>query len=339
MDVSVVICAYTERRWLDLVAAVASVQRQTAPPLELILVVDHNEQLLTRARHELADVTVVANSGMRGLAGARNTGIDAATGEVIAFLDDDAAADASWLAELVNGYADEGVLGVGGSIIPAWRSGRPRWFPEEFDWVVGCTYRGAPRRGPVRNLIGASMSFRRQVFDVVGGFREGIGRVGTRPLGCEETELCIRAGRAWPEGRFLTVEAASVHHTVMPERARWSYFWSRCYAEGLSKAIVSGISGSGRALASERTYVTRALPQGVRLGVAQSLAGDPYGLVRAGAIVAGLAVTTAGYGRGSLARSTVDTLDTLDTAKADPQVRSAPTVLGGSAAPTKAGAT
>src|SRR5581483_7826900 len=97
--------------------------------------------------------------------------------DAIAFLDDDAAADPSWLAELLRGYQERDVLGVGGRIDPAWSTKRPRWFPEEFAWVVGCTYRGIPSHpSPVRNLIGANMSLRRSVFDAVGGFRTELGR-------------------------------------------------------------------------------------------------------------------------------------------------------------------
>ncbi|HLI56097.1 MAG TPA: glycosyltransferase, partial [Actinomycetota bacterium] len=46
---SVVVCAYTERRWDDLVAAVASLKAQTDPPFEIILSIDHNPELYARA--------------------------------------------------------------------------------------------------------------------------------------------------------------------------------------------------------------------------------------------------------------------------------------------------
>ena len=79
LDVSVVICAYTEARWQDLLAAVDSVQRQSAPPREIIIVIDHNPALLERTRTHLAGVVVVKNREQRGLSGARNSGIAAAS--------------------------------------------------------------------------------------------------------------------------------------------------------------------------------------------------------------------------------------------------------------------
>ena len=301
-DVSGVICAYTEARWDGLFAAVESVQRQSEPPREIVVAIDHNPALLERVRAHIPGVIVVENREPRGLSGARNSGLAVAQGEVIAFLDEDAVAAPDWLAQLSAGYENPLVLGVGGAIEPMWLGGRPNWFPEEFNWVVGCTYRGMPQTtAPVRNLIGCNMSFRREVFEAIGGFRNGIGRVGTRPLGCEETEFCIRANQHWPQNLLLYQPWAQVYHRVPTSRARWGYFLSRCYAEGLSKALVSQLVGAGDGLASERTYTLRTLPQGVVRGAVDTfLRRDPTGLARAGAIIAGLAFATAGYLMGTV---------------------------------------
>jgi glycosyltransferase involved in cell wall biosynthesis len=301
-EISVVICAYTERRWNDLVAAVQSVQRQTTPPAEIVVVIDHNPGLFARAQQALEGVRIVENQHARGLSGARNTGVAVSMGALVAFLDDDALAEPTWLEQLTACFQAPDVLGAGGAVDPLWAAARPRWFPDEFAWVVGCSYRGLPRATrPVRNPIGASMCIRREVFAAIGGFRDGIGRLGTRPLGCEETELCIRARQRWPERVFVYEPRARVRHRVPVTRAGWAYFRSRCYAEGLSKAAVARHLGAGPGLGSERTYVLRTLPLGIARGLADAALGrDPAGLARAGAIVAGLALTTAGYLRGSL---------------------------------------
>ncbi|MBX0326316.1 glycosyltransferase [Oscillochloris sp. ZM17-4] len=299
--ISVIICAYTEARWDDLLAAVESVRRQTLPPDEIIVVIDHNPALLARARSMIGGAQVIANSEARGLSGARNTGLSVARGAIIAFMDEDAVAAEDWLATLDTHYAEPEVVGAGGAIKAAWAHGRPSWFPEEFDWVVGCTYTGMPvAPAPVRNLIGCNMSFRREVFARAGSFKDGIGRIGTLPVGCEETELCIRLAQIWPQSVLRYDPQARVRHTVPAARARWGYFRSRCYNEGRSKALVAKLVGSRDGLATERSYTLRTLPLGVARGIGDALRGDGAGLLRAGAIIAGLIVTTAGYGVGQV---------------------------------------
>ncbi|GAA0910346.1 glycosyltransferase family 2 protein [Streptomyces thermoalcalitolerans] len=304
--ISVVICVYTEDRFEDILAAVSSVRAQSRPALETLLVVDHNQALLdrlTREYKEAADVRVLANAGPRGLSAGRNTGIAASRGEIIAFLDDDAVAERDWLRYFAEGYADPRVMAVGGRTVPIWASGRrPAWFPEEFDWVVGCTYKGLPPgRVRVRNVLGGNASFRRTAFDVAGGFATGIGRDGDkRPLGCEETELCIRLGKARPDAVLLIDDRAVIHHRVPASRERFRYFRTRAYAEGLSKALVARSVGAAKGLESERRYTTRVLPAGVARGVRDALLARPGGAGRAGAIVAGVLAAAGGYAVGSI---------------------------------------
>jgi glycosyltransferase involved in cell wall biosynthesis len=292
-----VVCSYTEARWADLAASIASVQEQSRPAAELLVVVDYNPSLLERIRASWPTVISLPNAGPRGLSGARNTGIAAARGAIVAFLDDDAAADPDWLNNLVRPYANERVLGVGGYIEPAFSDAPPAWFPDEFRWVVGCSYRGLPARGgPVRNLIGANMSFRRDVFGGIDGFRSELGHNGRTPGGDEETELCIRVHHRWPDALLMYEPAARVRHHVPSARTTWSYFRARCFAEGLNKARVSRYVGAGDGLASERAYTLFTLPTGMLMAVGAAVRLRQFGYaVRAGAIAAGLAVTTAGY--------------------------------------------
>jgi glycosyltransferase involved in cell wall biosynthesis len=294
MEVSVVICAYTLRRYEDLRAAVGSALAQDPTPLEVLVISDGNDELLERARTDLTDARVLANRLTPGLSGARNTAIAEARGAIVAFLDDDAEAQPGWLAGLVAPYADEAVLGVGGFIEASWDAGRPGWFPPEFDWIVGCSYVGQPAAlAPVRNLIGANMSARRDVLAALGGFTTSLGRVGAGVTGNEETDLCIRGLQRWPGRRWMLSPSARVRHRVPADRGRWKYFVRRCWGEGQSKSAMVGDVGTSEGLSSERSYATRTLPR----GVVRHARHDPR---RSGAIVVGLAVTTASYAVGTV---------------------------------------
>jgi glucosyl-dolichyl phosphate glucuronosyltransferase len=95
-----------------------------------------------------------------------------------------------------------------------------------------------------------------------------------------------------------------VKHNVPASRGTWAYFRRRCYAEGLSKAIVSKLVGSDDGLSSEWDYTLKTLPLGALRGLANGLKGDVNGFRRSGAIIAGLLLTTFGYVRGRLAKAT-----------------------------------
>jgi glycosyltransferase involved in cell wall biosynthesis/GT2 family glycosyltransferase len=294
--ISVVICAFTAERLQVMGEAVESLRAQTLPPHEIVLVIDHAPELLEEVRRLWPDLKIVANREKQGLSGARNTGVAEAGGEVVAFLDDDAIADRRWLERLAAAYADPNVLGAGGTVRPRWLEGKPGWFPPEFDWVVGCTHSGMPRKlSPVRNLVGANMSFRRAPLLEVGGFSHDLGRVGTLPVGCEETDLSIRVHQRWPGSEILYDPGAEVEHVVPPTRGKLRYFLDRCRAEGRSKAVLTGMVGSDDGLSAERSYVRRTLPLGIVGDLRDAIRGDAGGLGRAAMILVGLAATSVDY--------------------------------------------
>ncbi len=295
------ICAYTEQRWDELLAAVRSVQGQSVAAREIIVVIDNNPALLARVREALPNVIAEENSGGRGAGQARNRAVGLAGGSIIAFLDDDAVATPEWIERATAAFENPQVIGVGGTIEPIWEEGRPRWMAEEFYWTLGCTYPGLPTEpAPIRNLIAANMFVRREAFLELGGFRAGFGKTGTRS-GTEETDLCIRANQRWPESIWLYDPAVAVRHRVSASRSRLSYFVSRCYDEGIAKASIVEFVGGRDGLAAERFYTARTLPRGFVRGVTTGLRGDVAGIARSASIVVGLAATVAGYLVGGVA--------------------------------------
>lgn len=293
-SVSVIIAAFADERWGDLVEAVDSVSGQSHPAQETIVVIDHNGRLFLRATAEFAGVRVLENALVHGASGARNTGVAASTSDVVVFMDDDATADPHWLKHLITPFERSAVIGVGGRLEPAWSTRRPRWFAPEFDWVVGGSYRGMPERvTPIRNVWSGNMAIRREVFDAIGGFRVGFGKTGARSRP-EDTDLCLRAG-AVHEGTYWVFQpAALAHHKVPASREQFRFFVRRCFAEGQGKADLGALVDRTTAMSSEKSYARTVLPRGVVIGLGEAIRGDPMGAARSGVILLGLAAATAG---------------------------------------------
>jgi glucosyl-dolichyl phosphate glucuronosyltransferase len=296
--VSVIICAYNEDRWLQLKKSVASVEAQTSPPIEIIVCIDHNEELLRKSEEYFGKerpvgatpLIVLANKYKGHLGAARNTGAEFANGEVLAFLDDDAAAAADWLEQLIVPYDDERVGAVGGAPLPVFELTRPRWFPYEFDWVLGCAYRGLPlTRAPLRHLIGANMSARRSAFREVGGIHSD-----------HQDDMDMSHRIAHARHRVLYEPLAVVHHFVPAGRTTWHYFWRKCYFANRAKVTVFANMREASNLSAELAFVTRTLTTGVLTEIRHVIRGDLYGLARIGAMVAGIALAGLGHLSGKL---------------------------------------
>jgi glycosyltransferase involved in cell wall biosynthesis len=312
---SVVVSTYDAKRWDDLIACVIAIEQQSRKPLEVIVVVDHNRELLERAAGLFPNTRVVANRRSRGLAGARNTGIEIAKGDIIAFIDDDACAEENWLGPLEDCFCAPETVGAGGALLPLWQGPTPSWFPPEFYWVVGCSYKGLPEQlAPVRNPIGANMAVRASVLNEVGGFREGLtddaprelrGRGVVRAGGNvpDDTDLAIRITQRRPHGIWLYQPRARVRHTVTSERASFGYFLRRSFEEGVGKASLSRLIGASSGLASERRYLATVLPKSICRDFGRFLRGDRAAALRALAIAAGSAAAGAGFLSVALARS------------------------------------
>ncbi|MEE8470327.1 MAG: glycosyltransferase [Dehalococcoidia bacterium] len=296
--VSVIICVYTLDRLNDIHEAVGSVLAQTLKPHEVIASVDHNEELLHRLKAELPpEVKLVLNDGAPGLSETRNAGIRASTGAIVAFIDDDAVAEESWLEELTRHFRNPPVVGVGGSVRPRWLDGtRPGWFPEELDWVVGCTYKGLPVCGNVvRNMIGCSMSFRKEALELAGLFESEVGRVGkSRGVG-EEAEMCLRIKRAIPEASIIYEPRSVVYHKVPPWRVSLKYLAQRSYNEGFYKNVVKRLAAksSPQPLSVENAYLRYLLLSAIPRRLVRFY--KPVMLAQAGAIMISIAATGLGY--------------------------------------------
>jgi len=303
-SVSVIVPAWNLARREELAECLRALEAQTLAPIETILVIDHNPDLLAWVRRSFPQVIALSNAHEQGVVGARNTGVERARGEIVVLTDDDTRAEPDWLERLTSCFADPNVVGVTGELVPAWSGAKPSWFPYEFYWVFGCSYAGLPTEvAPVRNPIAANMAVRRWALAQVGGFRQGVtprrlshrGAVVAGGHALEDTELGIRIGRHWPRMKWLYQPHATVHHRVNPEQATVGYLLRRSFEEGAGKAALAQAMGSEEGLQSERRHLLVVIPRGVLGGFGRVLRGDLWGPVRSAAIVIGIAAAASGY--------------------------------------------
>ena len=235
--VSVVITTYDEAIYDDFAACVRSVLDQTYEHVEVVIVTetDYANERVSDEFADLSAVNHVHSAHSLNLASARNLGAERATGDVYAFIDDDAVADPEWLARIVDAYEREDALAVGGKLTARWPDSEPKYLPPEFYWLVGVTHRGFREdEGPVRNTFGANITFRADVFDELGGYNTDFGKDHGHNLQGEETELCARLFEQYRE-RLYYVPDAVVHHCVYDWQLSWKWLFDRAYWQGVTK--------------------------------------------------------------------------------------------------------
>lgn len=173
MKITVIVPTY--RRPNDLARCLQALQHQIQPPSEVVVVVRDTDidtwaMLETLATLSLPLKTVTVT--LPGVIAAMNAGVEAATGDIIAFTDDDAVPHTNWLDRIQSYYLnDDQIGGVGGRDVI--QRSEP-WFQGEravvglLQWygrLIGEHHRGVGTAREVDVLKGVNMSFRRQVFD------------------------------------------------------------------------------------------------------------------------------------------------------------------------------
>jgi len=240
MLVSVITCSHRIDRYPDLVEAIESLVAQTYKDLELIVVVDGDEALYGQImKDDVPADKVISNETNVGLSESRNRGMDAASGDVIVFFDDDAVADRDWIKELVRMYNEYDAVAAGGKIVPLWIGGKMNFLPEEYYWLIGATHKGFPEGiTEVRNTFGSNISFRAEVLDALGGFRGEMGVRGSGALQGEETEMCVRMKERFGKGVMYNPDAI-VHHKIVSARTKVTFLMRRAFWQGYSKRMIA----------------------------------------------------------------------------------------------------
>ena len=250
VDVSVVICTHDRARLLD--GALAALAAQDTPPglgWEMV-VVDNNSRDDTPAVVERRAPGFPVRlrrvfEARQGLSLARNTGVAAVAGRIVAFTDDDGRPAPDWLAAVVRAFEEWTADIVGGRILLEWPGPVPAWLERErglhrilgrleIDYAHTITAGAGPPQ-----IWGTNMAFRRAVLVASAGFDPRRGLVGDKLYRGEETALIaglIQAGR-----RAVFDPRLVVRHDVRPERMRRGYFRRYFRDLGEQQAILDGV--------------------------------------------------------------------------------------------------
>ena len=261
MLISVIICTHSLDNKQNLMDAVDSILNQTLKELEIVVVVDGSEELykgITEAYDAEERIKVVAIKANMGICSARNTGINAAQGDLVVFSDDDAVAEKRWIENLVDTYQKLDAIAVGGKILPIWLSKQPDYFPDELGWLVGITYEGFADETvvEVRNTFGPNMSFKKSVFDKIGLFTEefGFSKKGLSCLQGEEAEFALRMKQELGQGVIYNPRAV-VYHKIPAWKTERRTLLRRAFYQGYSKALLKRFSPSPDTLTTEEYYL------------------------------------------------------------------------------------
>lgn len=241
-----------------LLDALASVVRQDADPaIWECVVVDNNSSDDTAARfaefaanHPSLQLRCVRES-RQGLSHARNRGIAETTGEYIAIIDDDERINEGFVSayiDLFDRYAEASA--AGGRIIPDYPSGRPAWMSSYTERPIAnpIDLGDRVREFPAGRIPGGgNMALRRSAIERCGAFDPALGRVGTKLVGGEESDLFERFARAGE--RCYYVPGAVMWHIIPPSKLTADYFRRLCFNIGVTqrtRAAMRGALAAGR---------------------------------------------------------------------------------------------
>lgn len=251
---SIVITAYTTERLNDISQLLQSIKNQTFLRIETIFVVERSKELLEKVsslsiEYSIPNFKVLFNDGEPGLSAARNMGIKEASGNIIAFVDDDVLLYPDWADKMVKAYSNDSIIGVTGPAFPLWETESMSWFPQEFYWIISCTaWNTEDRVKEVRNAWGMNMSFKRDAFEQAGLFKNNFGlRNSARKRWfdppSEDVDFSIRV-RSQLKKAILFDPSVRVQHRAYKYRIKSKFIIQRSFSLGYQRRMLSKLYSS-----------------------------------------------------------------------------------------------
>jgi len=235
VDISIIIGTYNRceslAKTLDSILALTCDGSFT---FELIVVdnnsTDETKKVVERLRPQYRTEVKYAFEPKQGVSYARNLGIQEARGEYVVFTDDDCIPDVKWLQEIFYCFKATHCNAIGGRILPGFPPQTPQWVEDCKDLLCGPIVfhdygeENKLYEKPMVELVGASMAFRKELFEKHGYFRTDIG-VGKGTMG-DETEFFKRLQghgcRIYYCGKAVVVHPVGINRLKLKYIARWN---------------------------------------------------------------------------------------------------------------------
>ena len=241
--ISIVILTYSDKRMNDLKELFESIDKQLYQSIEVVVVVERSGAINKFANEYKSKYRkkVYFTKEKLGVSRARNIGVELSSGQIIAFVDDDAVLSLDWSDRLVESFCNyPTVIGVTGKAVPLSKSADLRAFPESLYWAIGCTRPADSGLRYTNFASGVNMAFRREAFDthlfmlnVVGDSRSRA--LVYKGLPNDENDFAVRLttdlGR-----RILFNPALIVFHKVYSERTSLKFIRQYAFWQGFAEA-------------------------------------------------------------------------------------------------------
>lgn len=247
MKISIILCTYNRSQ--SLTRALESIAASQMPESVdwQVLIVDNNSKDQTR---EVAETFCQRDPShfryifepQQGKSFALNRGIREASGEILAFIDDDITVEPTWLFELTKPLSDSQWAGTGGRVYLPKDFSPPSWMALEGNHsllsILAFFDLGPEARPLSKPPIGNNMAFRKEVFAKYGGFRTDLGPTPGSEIRHEDTEFGWRLLKG--SEKILYVPSAIVRHVVPKYRLKKEYFLAYHYDHGRALIRVKG---------------------------------------------------------------------------------------------------
>lgn len=232
MKLSIIICTYNRAELLQ--KSINSLSGQEVQPDDWeLIVVDNNSTDSTRTVVSKFPWVRYVFEPNQGLSHARNRGLEEASGDWVAYVDDECQMPSLWVGNILSLINAHRPKVFGGPIYPWYEGDKPLWFKDDYgsySLAHNLDASGQP------HISGGNMGFDRAALRQAGGFDPALGVSAGRVLYGEETAIIQKLKNKFGDNCVEYSENLANRHLVRPERFQWGWIIHENFKRGVSRA-------------------------------------------------------------------------------------------------------